>query len=140
MKHYARFRRRGEDNVLTARTYTYKKTIFYKIHHSGAPAERFHKKYVINKITGCWEWCASKNSFGYGKFRVNKKLVYAHRFSYELYNGLKIPIGLIILHKCDNPKCVNPEHLSMGTHTDNAIDRAKKLKAKSRRSHVSKDR
>lgn len=71
---------------------------------------------------GCIEWLASKSHNGYGQFGVNgKKNVRAHRFSWTIVNG-DIPEGLCVLHKCDNPSCVNPEHLFLGTYKDNAID------------------
>lgn len=81
----------------------------------------------------CWEWIKkinrgkSKNRQGvhYGKFRCDDRLIYSHRFSWEITNG-KIPDGLWILHKCDNPSCVNPDHLFLGTANDNAKDRMKK--------------
>ncbi len=73
---------------------------------------------------GCWEWKAKKDKNGYGIIYATKN-TRAHRFSYELYHG-KIFENLIICHKCDNPPCVNPDHLFMGTHKDNAQDRQQK--------------
>lgn len=74
---------------------------------------------------GCWIWTKNKNSQGYGKFSVNMKTVMAHRFSWELYYG-KIESHILVCHKCDNPSCVNPEHLFLGNHKDNSQDRSKK--------------
>lgn len=74
----------------------------------------------------CWVWIAGKhNSFGHGSFHLRstpKKTVLAHRFSWELSTNLPIPIGMDVLHHCDNPSCVNPDHLFLGTHTDNMHD------------------
>lgn len=70
----------------------------------------------------CWQWIAGKSSSGYGAFKHEGKQYRAHRFSYDLHKGA-IPAGLMVLHKCDNPLCVNPEHLFLGTAKDNAEDR-----------------
>ena len=84
--------------------------------------ERFNKKYLINEDTDCWEWQNAKNNIGYGMFRWDRHTMRtAHRVSYELHNG-PIPEGLVVCHKCDNPICVNPEHLWVGTLKDNAQD------------------
>jgi hypothetical protein len=82
--------------------------------------DRFNKK--ISKVTsGCWEWNACRFDDGYGRFVVNAKVVLAHRMSYQIHVGV-IPDNLLVLHKCDNPPCVNPEHLFVGTHQDNTDD------------------
>ena len=84
--------------------------------------ERFWQKVFVQSPDECWEWQGYTNDSGYGQFRCgNGALLRAHRISYEIHKGA-IPDGLIILHKCDNPRCVNPDHLSVGTHADNIHD------------------
>lgn len=73
--------------------------------------------------TECWEWSKSRNREKYGVIPHGGKHLRAHRATYELANGTKIPKGLVIRHKCDNPPCVNPKHLELGTHADNVRDR-----------------
>ena len=73
---------------------------------------------TLNNKTGCWEWQKSKNNHGYGTLTVNRKRVYAHRLSYTLFVG-EILDGSYVLHECDNPCCINPEHLHIGTQSLN---------------------
>ena len=80
--------------------------------------QRFWAK--VNKTDTCWLWTASKNWGGYGSFRVNKKKVTAHRYSYEIYKG-KIPNGLQLDHLCRNRACVNPEHHEPVTNRENVV-------------------
>lgn len=88
--------------------------------------QRFNTKYLINEHTDCWEWTRATNNIGYGMFRVRKGIMRtAHRVSYELHKG-DIPPGMCVCHTCDNPKCVNPDHLWLGTVQDNMDDKISK--------------
>ena len=83
--------------------------------------ERFWSK--VQKIDGgCWLWIAYRDSKGYGSFGLDGKVRKAHRVAYELTYG-PLPEGAHVLHSCDNPSCVNPQHLRAGTHVDNMRDR-----------------
>lgn len=69
----------------------------------------------------CWIWRRTTNDQGYGTLTVGRRSVYAHRLAYELSDG-PIPHGLDVMHSCDNPKCINPSHLSVGTRSNNMAD------------------
>jgi hypothetical protein len=91
--------------------------------------------YFLSKVDRsgeCWLWKRGRNRRGYGRYAVRGRHVAAHRFSWELHNG-PIPDGLFVLHNCpggDNPSCVNPAHLWLGTHEENMADMlAKRLRA-----------
>ena len=79
----------------------------------------------LDLVSGCWNWQLSLNHNGYGNFSILRKSNVAHRASYEEFVG-PIPEGLCVLHKCDNPRCCNPEHLFLGTIQDNADDKVAK--------------
>jgi hypothetical protein len=75
----------------------------------------------------CWPWTGGKQGKGYGQFYRRKGVPEgAHRFSWELANGRPIPLGRMVMHSCDNPPCVNPAHLSVGTCADNNRDKTAK--------------
>ena len=82
-------------------------------------------RYTIDPATGCFNWIGTKTDGGYGKLHVNGKKCRAHRVAYELHIG-PIPPGRWVLHRCDNPACMNPEHLFLGTCQDNVSDRDSK--------------
>src|SRR5262245_56458307 len=100
-----------------------------------APAliERFAVRYEPEPNSGCWLWLRARKSppqnygvFGVGSYAAGTyRQDYAHRLSYILHHG-HIPDGMCVLHRCDNPPCVNPDHLFLGTHNDNVQDKIAK--------------
>jgi hypothetical protein len=92
------------------------------IRNTGSVAERFWAR--VSKGDGCWEWQGSVGSHGYGQLSSsppNKRMLTTHRLSWELHHG-EVPDGLMVLHHCDNKQCVRPDHLYVGTHSDNLRD------------------
>ena len=99
------------------------------------------KKILLSHISidknGCWNWTGSKNPEGYGNVGIGSrkngthKTAKAHRVSFFVFNGID-PDGLDVCHKCDNPSCINPDHLSLGTEKDNVRD----MMEKGRGSHL----
>ena len=81
----------------------------------------------VSKTDGCWEWIGRRNKKGYGlatnsgRLLCSGNVVKAHRLSWFIHNG-PIPEGMLVLHRCDNPPCVRPDHLFLGTHQDNLLD------------------
>lgn len=87
----------------------------------------FLSKTIFNN--GCVEWIGSRGSAGYGKFRYKRAKMLAHRVAYSWANSEEIPNGMFVCHSCDNPSCVNPEHLWLGTIQDNNADSIRKGRA-----------
>ena len=89
------------------------------------PERLEHVGYTVTE-SGCWEWNGGKHSFGYGVFNVNGKSHYAHRESLRLRLGRDLGPDMYACHTCDNPPCINPEHLFEGTMLDNQRDKCQK--------------
>jgi hypothetical protein len=91
--------------------------------------ERFWQNVNICSVNKCWHWSGKNWVGGYGRFfyRIENRQhhILAHRLSYFLFYKIN-PVGKCVLHQCDNPKCVNPNHLFLGTHQDNMKDRNQK--------------
>ena len=92
--------------------------------------DRLLNKIEIDSNTGCWLWQGGKNNLGYGMIRDDKKMRTAHRVSYEEHSQTKIPSNLVVMHSCDTPHCINPQHLSLGTRKDNTQDMMRKGRGK----------
>lgn len=101
--------------------------MFVMGHKTKIPIEnKFWAKVPSNKDSNeCWEWLGTKSSDGYAELKYKRKHIRANRIMWEMVNG-QIPNGMIICHRCDNPACVNPHHLFLGTQMDNMHDKIAK--------------
>lgn len=92
--------------------------------------DRFFSRFEQGEKEKCWEWQGGQGNNGYGRLKINKKNFKAHRISFALFNGY-LDSSKVCCHSCDNPVCVNPHHLWLGTHLENMKDRDKKGRCKS---------
>lgn len=96
-----------------------------KLHFDPDPRKRFDGRCAFDEKTGCINWTGLKNSSGYGRIIFNGNAYLAHRFSYMAFVG-PLQNDSLVCHHCDNPSCVRPSHLFLGTHKTNAADKVKK--------------
>ena len=88
----------------------------------GSPEARFRRYAVERAPDECWEWAGARSTRGYGELSMpGRRPAKAHQMAWEAVNG-PVPDGLWVLHHCDNPPCINPAHLYVGTHADNMRD------------------
>ncbi len=93
--------------------------------------KKFWERVNKNGPNGCWEWMGARHTFGHGSVYIGRRSdgrsisVLAHRFSYSIFNK-DLCSHRLVCHKCDNPCCVNPDHLFLGTHKDNTQDMLRK--------------
>lgn len=80
----------------------------------------------VEKTPHCWFWIGAKRRRGYGNFWDGRRMVSAHGFSWEITHRKAVPAGLEVMHSCDHPSCVRPDHLSVGTRSDNMRDASTK--------------
>ena len=111
------------------------RSCYYEWRRIDTTEERFWSK--VNKTDDCWLWTGKINATNYGQILSNGKYIKVHRYSWVLHYG-EIPEidgsdirGTCVLHKCDTPACVNPDHLFIGTHSDNMRDMASKSRGMS---------
>lgn len=92
---------------------------------SQSTINRFLANIAKGSTGACWHWTGSASSLGYGQFYIGKTQFYAHRVAHSLFKGID-PGPMLVCHSCDNPLCVNPDHLSLGDHRYNSGDMARK--------------
>lgn len=104
--------------------------------HTPEDIEKFNAKVDRSRPDECWRWIgATFDERGYGVFTLKRKAVRAHRFAYYVAHGDPMPPGMVVMHTCDNPSCVRPDHLVLGTQLDNVQDRQAKGRQATWRTH-----
>lgn len=107
----------------TKKSSTVKKELVLVSYQPKTDEEKFHRH--IEKTESCWNWTGTLDRYGYGKLRLGNRTFKAHRYSYQYHYG-DFDESLHVLHHCDHPRCVNPNHLFLGTNRDNVEDRTAK--------------
>lgn len=92
----------------------------------GAPVEDRLLSFVDAHSLGCWNWTGAKDKDGYGVIRIKGKNIRSHRCSFEIFHNVAIGREDMVCHSCDNPSCINPDHLWIGDNSSNQIDAVKK--------------
>lgn len=87
---------------------------------------RFLERIILESPDKCWGFVSCKDRDGYGFMSVSRVLIRSHRLAWCIFNEKTIPHGMVVMHKCDNPSCVNPQHLDIGTPLDNTADMVNK--------------
>lgn len=111
-KHYQRWYLHGDPNYVSKNQRIREAPLYDRLSLIGWTVQE----------SGCWEWSGSRYPRGYGRVPAKGTTLGAHRVAYEAWVG-PIPKGLLVRHKCDNPPCINPEHLEVGTNLDNMKDK-----------------
>lgn len=96
--------------------------------------DRMKAAFIVDPVTGCHNWTRAKTGSGYGAIVINQRTLCAHRIAFELANG-PIDDDALVLHSCDNPACVNPAHMRLGTHEDNMNDKIVRSRVPAGESH-----
>lgn len=104
-------------------------------HNKGLHKNPAHFWSFVDRSRACWNWIGHRNSNGYGHISIDNRMVLSHRHAWSLERG-EIPAGMFVLHHCDNPACVRPAHLYLGTKRDNALDRERRGRGYNQRKHI----
>lgn len=100
--------------------------------------DRFSKYFNKGDKDQCWAWLGGRTHDNYGKFWFDKTMK-AHKVAYLIYKG-DIPRGLCVLHSCDNPPCVNPHHLRLGTQQENIAEREQKQRGRKWKKNINQNK